>query len=676
MGQEKTAEFLFFGDYEKLLLLADLTKYIEFGSDFPDNELRIAIQANPELSQKYLYSDNGKTLLNLDKLNNRDIYRKTLTINYRDLERIAVSTITNGNNNICILADGYGEISEQYVKELIEKGYPIISICANRKTAKNYIATDLQTYFNVQKELREISEITQISISELQKILHLEFYQADLAQINLYNPNDVSIDTLRKIKNSKLEIKTVNFRDSNGTCRPRCDSEEYFNGDYEKLIEILDFVKEIKIGFPQENLRKFLEEHPEFNEKYLLSDDGESLINIEKIGNRELTTSDININIRDLPKISLDELCKGDNKITIVINNASELSCEKIEELKEKGYPIAGIKMFSKEKEIVSSENYDIETYYAIRKKLDELVEGIDINLPEKEKFAEVYKRLCKSIRYDDVVAYPQNEKEKEISNQESSNARNLKNGLLEGKCVCSGYADILKNALSIVGIEAQYISGKVFDHKEKLKKFDEEKHKGYGIVKDEEKGIVTVLEGHAWNKVKLDGIWYNVDPTWDCSNIRNGKNPIYCLKTDEEIRKIDKKTDFQGPECNTVVAKKEIDKMFDGKHLFIGNIMIPTAKDMVNSLKQVIEDISDSGRRAYRKAIGMREKILRLFTQKKVESLPHPVENKNSEENKSRPSWDLENWNDFKYTHSIQSDKVQKNGDNLRETIGREDEL
>ena len=178
------------------------------------------------------------------------------------------------------------------------------------------------------------------------------------------------------------------------------------------------------------------------------------------------------------------------------------------------------------------------------------------------------------------------------------------------------------------------------------------------------------------WYKVKLDGIWYNVDPTWDCSNIRNGKNPIYCLKTDEEIRKIDKKTDFQGPECNTVVAKKEIDKMFDGKHLFIGNIMIPTAKDMVNSLKQVIEDISDSGRRAYRKAIGMREKILRLFTQKKVESLPHPVENKNSEENKSRPSWDLENWNDFKYTHSIQSDKVQKNGDNLRETIGREDEL
>ena len=119
---------------------------------------------------------------------------------------------------------------------------------------------------------------------------------------------------------------------------------------------------------------------------------------------------------------------------------------------------------------------------------------------------------------------------------------------------------------------------------------------------------------------------------------------------------------------------------MFAGKHLFIGNIMIHTAKDMVNSLKQGIEDISDSGKKAYRKAIGMREKILRLFTQKKVESLPHPVENKNREENTSRPSWDLANWNDFKYTHPsvnpIQSDKVQKNEENLKETLGRDDEL
>lgn len=632
------------------------------------------------MSKKYLYSDNGKTLLNLDKLNNRDIYEKTLTINYRDLERIDASTIIDGNNNICILSDWYGEISEQHVKELIEQGYPIISICANSKTDKNYIETDLQNYFNVQKELREISEIAQISISELQKFLRLEFYKVDLAEINLYNQNDVSIDILRKIKDSKLEIRTVNFRDSNGTCRYACDSEEYFNGDYEKLIAILDLVKDIKIGFPQENLRKYFKEHSELNEKYLFSDDGESLINIEKIGNRELTTSNININARDLSKVSLDELCKGDNKITIVINNASELSCEKLEELKEKGYPIDEIKIFSKEKEIVSSENYDIETYYAIRKKLDELVEGVDTNLPEKEKFAEVYKRICKNIKYDDVVGYPQNEKEKETSKRECSNARNLKNGLLEGKCVCSGYADILKNALSIVGIEAQYISGKVFDHKEKLKNFDEEKHEGYSFVKDEEKGIVTVVEGHAWNKVKLDGIWYNVDPTWDCSNIRNGKNPLYCLKTDEEIRKTDKKTDFQGPECNTVVSKKEIDKIFDGKHLFIGNIMIPTAKDMVNSLKQGIEDISDSGKKAYRKAIGMREKISRVFTQKNTEGLHSPVENKSSEENTRRPSWDLENWNDFKYTHpstnSIQSNEVQKNEENLKESLGRDDEL
>ena len=57
-------------------------------------------------------------------------------------------------------------------------------------------------------------------------------------------------------------------------------------------------------------------------------------------------------------------------------------------------------------------------------------------------------------------------------------------------KCVCSGYTDAFQLLLSMAGIESLYVSG--------------EANNG------EETG------GHAWNKVRINGEWYNVDVTWD----------------------------------------------------------------------------------------------------------------------------------------------------------------
>lgn len=57
---------------------------------------------------------------------------------------------------------------------------------------------------------------------------------------------------------------------------------------------------------------------------------------------------------------------------------------------------------------------------------------------------------------------------------------------LILQKCVCAGYASTFQLLLNMSGIDAMYVVGT-----------------GNG-------------EAHAWNKVELDGKWYNVDVTWD----------------------------------------------------------------------------------------------------------------------------------------------------------------
>lgn len=58
--------------------------------------------------------------------------------------------------------------------------------------------------------------------------------------------------------------------------------------------------------------------------------------------------------------------------------------------------------------------------------------------------------------------------------------------GLVNGCCVCAGYAESYQWLLTQVGIPALWVPG------------------------DTSRG------GHAWNLAKLDGVWYEFDPTWD----------------------------------------------------------------------------------------------------------------------------------------------------------------
>ncbi len=77
---------------------------------------------------------------------------------------------------------------------------------------------------------------------------------------------------------------------------------------------------------------------------------------------------------------------------------------------------------------------------------------------------------------------------------------------LVDGKCVCEGYARAFDYLCAMAGIDAVCIPG-------------------YGITKDTPEG-----EGHMWNAVALDGKFYAADVTW---NDTTGENAYLLVGAD-----------------------------------------------------------------------------------------------------------------------------------------------
>ena len=163
---------------------------------------------------------------------------------------------------------------------------------------------------------------------------------------------------------------------------------------------------------------------------------------------------------------------------------------------------------------------YTPEEYGLIRSKIDKIISRIPSDSNELEKFAYVYSRLGKIIDYDFVAC--------ESGWDENYNLRknsvNLYGGLVDGKAVCTGYAEILQNTLACIGIKSECIAARLTE---------EEKNK---ILKLNSKN--PDLSGHAWNRVMLDNNWYFTDLTWDADYIKSGRYSLpYCLKSDADFK-------------------------------------------------------------------------------------------------------------------------------------------
>ncbi len=76
-------------------------------------------------------------------------------------------------------------------------------------------------------------------------------------------------------------------------------------------------------------------------------------------------------------------------------------------------------------------------------------------------------------------------------SNYQAIGSYSIYGALIEKKCVCEGYAKSFKYILNSAGYECELLQGTATNSSGQT-------------------------ESHAWNAVKLDGVWYEVDPTWD----------------------------------------------------------------------------------------------------------------------------------------------------------------
>jgi len=210
-------------------------------------------------------------------------------------------------------------------------------------------------------------------------------------------------------------------------------------------------------------------------------------------------------------------------------------------------------------------EDYTIAEYVAMYKRMEELISDMDENLSEEEKFGQIYQRLLGYLEYDYAAAYPVGRKEQEYAKQNENNHQNLKNGLLYGKCTHQGYVSILKNACLLKGIACEIVQGPVDSLENKDSYLMKKKAERNEIVFADEKSVIT-RGYHAWNKVRLNGNWYNCDPTMDKEAISNGRVPKFALLSDEVYRKLGRPTvEVPSHPCKADLFGTEKNKIFQG---------------------------------------------------------------------------------------------------------------
>ena len=126
------------------------------------------------------------------------------------------------------------------------------------------------------------------------------------------------------------------------------------------------------------------------------------------------------------------------------------------------------------------------------------------------------------------------------------------KNAFVDRSCVCQGYAEGFELLAEAAGLDATFVAGVATNSSGKT-------------------------ESHAWNQVKINGNWYNVDVTWD--------DPTYAGKT---------ANDHSGNRYDYfLVSKAQLEKDHSADSYYEGEKSCATNYDRVTILKAA----ADTGR-------------------------------------------------------------------------------
>ncbi|MEL3913036.1 transglutaminase domain-containing protein [Treponema pedis] len=117
-----------------------------------------------------------------------------------------------------------------------------------------------------------------------------------------------------------------------------------------------------------------------------------------------------------------------------------------------------------------------LERFYGV------MQEGMD----DAELSFVIYRELLKNTVYSDGSVH-------------SSDALGA---LIDGKSICQGYGLSYRRLMNGIGIETEAVTG----------------------------AMIGYPEGHMWNRIKLNGKWYNAEPTWDDNKAGNVYRQDDCL--------------------------------------------------------------------------------------------------------------------------------------------------
>lgn len=283
--------------------------------------------------------------------------------------------------------------------------------------------------------------------------------------------------------------------------------ENAYDSTYNKTIEALNKVYDNK-GISKEQYEK-------------------GLSNLEKIKStgankvNELRNKFTNIKDKNLIYLKTLEPKEGDTKtrVNLTLNDITSLNKKQIEAL-EKKYHIDSICLnryyeADKGSEAERQFTYSPETYKKMLNVMDEKFGDLKNNksLTDLEKATIVLKRM-ENIKYDMEALHIA-----DLKDSKANTSRSMEDPLLNNTAICAGYTDLFKNTMSYLGIESREIRGYV--------------DKVYNP------NSLPGQPNHAWNQVKINGKWYNLDITQMSQNkdiLEPNKEHPYLFTSDSEL--------------------------------------------------------------------------------------------------------------------------------------------
>lgn len=265
-------------------------------------------------------------------------------------------------------------------------------------------------------------------------------------------------------------------------------------------------------------------------------------------------------------------------KISVFMEHVDDISLSELEEIKKHfNVQYMSVKDLSN---FDDSYQISIDLIYKYKKAIQKITHGINDNFfknqedREKVIFGILIPRILENTRYD-LNAQEEYEKKSKLTRFGKPIYDNPSNeilGLIKGKCVCRGYAGIVRDVFRSIGIDARVIVG------------------------------ISENGGHAWNQIKLDGEWYNIDVTWDREYIlREGKS-YWLLKDDyrfemgyliqdgDDVRELSHRmysiNRTPGNTCKKSLSDEELSKYLNFSDLRKKNWLTSTLKNI--SIEQI----------------------------------------------------------------------------------------